>query len=377
MEGMKVEQSYQCRFCEKHHSRKDVLEIHERTHTGAKPYKCKSCDKCFRQKRQMKIHERVHSGERPYQCVFCTRSFAQKVTLTRHTLIHFHEKPFQCQFCNDTFIRKEILQKHEIAHNGDYPVKCKFCDAHFGSLYVKALRNHEKRHKGLAEATQDNRKALKSPQTESKCIGQQSHLVPSPIEEGHASFKPLPWHENGSQSKKRHECKVCKKTFLLTKTLRCHESKHTKENAPPNTMKKSEGLPSVQNQFSTQDFTIEKNLPLPLVQLPAKENTTAETLYECDVCFKPFRHINAMQRHAKSHSRKRRHRCKLCKKAFYRSCGLKSHEKTHNKVKDLSSTSPLPSTMEIKDALKCDWVLAPGAGLILDVDLDLIPLNFE
>lgn len=77
-----------------------LFQVHERTHTGAKPYRCpiSNCVKAFATGYGRKAHIRTHTGEKPYECPMesCTKSFKTSGDLQKHVRTHTGERPFLC-----------------------------------------------------------------------------------------------------------------------------------------------------------------------------------------------------------------------------------------------------------------------------------------
>ena len=72
------------------------MQIHSKSHTGAKPHKCPPCSKTFANSSQPGQHICIHSGAKPYGCNFCGKSSCQLSHLQQHTQIHTRDKPYQC-----------------------------------------------------------------------------------------------------------------------------------------------------------------------------------------------------------------------------------------------------------------------------------------
>ncbi|KAF3030333.1 hypothetical protein E8E12_000822 [Didymella heteroderae] len=103
--------------CTKGFQSKAHLQIHVRSHTGAKPFICRasSCGQRFSQLGNLKTHERRHTGERPYSCDICGKTFAQRGNVRAHKIVHQNTKPFPCRLdgCGKQFTQLGNLKSHQ------------------------------------------------------------------------------------------------------------------------------------------------------------------------------------------------------------------------------------------------------------------------
>ncbi|CEJ80946.1 hypothetical protein VHEMI01102 [[Torrubiella] hemipterigena] len=103
--------------CNKSFIQKTHLDIHRRTHTGAKPYVCskEGCGLTFSQRGNLKTHMRRHTGEKPFPCRICGKLFAQRGNVRSHEETHNGDKPFVCILdgCNKTFSQLGNMKTHQ------------------------------------------------------------------------------------------------------------------------------------------------------------------------------------------------------------------------------------------------------------------------
>lgn len=75
---------------------------------------CKVCGVVLSPKTNVNVHMRTHSGARPYQCVLCLNKFRQKAHLMKHFRCSHNQKrpPFICLFCPDECQSSNDLYRH-------------------------------------------------------------------------------------------------------------------------------------------------------------------------------------------------------------------------------------------------------------------------
>jgi KRAB domain-containing zinc finger protein len=138
---------YSCLMCAKSFSRSDTLKSHLKVHTDENPHSCKQCSKSFSQAVRLQIHSRIHTGEtlnhtiatsvRSYFQIYSAcklvskftllknptiapKSFASMSKLKRHLRVHSGKepgkKPYSCFLCTDVFALSGAFQEHLRVH---------------------------------------------------------------------------------------------------------------------------------------------------------------------------------------------------------------------------------------------------------------------
>ena len=75
---------------------------------------CKVCGIVLSPKTNVNVHMRTHSGARPYQCALCLSRFRQKAHLMKHFRCSHNMKrpPFVCLFCSEETATSNDLYRH-------------------------------------------------------------------------------------------------------------------------------------------------------------------------------------------------------------------------------------------------------------------------
>ncbi|GAB1604190.1 hypothetical protein Ahia01_000700300, partial [Argonauta hians] len=141
---------FKCDDCGKNFSRKEYLQIHQKSHLTENPFTCKVCGKVFDRNFPLKKHEKVHerdnkkkklkkvelakrdessddsrkttmvgSGEGNessdndgnLSCHVCGKVYEKLVSMKRHETLH-KKKPFSCSICKRNFVLDAELQLH-------------------------------------------------------------------------------------------------------------------------------------------------------------------------------------------------------------------------------------------------------------------------
>lgn len=186
--------------CNKSFIQKTHLDIHRRTHTGAKPYVCtrEGCGLTFSQRGNLKTHMRRHTGEKPFPCRICGKLFAQRGNVRSHEETHKGEKPYVCILdgCNKSFSQLGNMKTHQnnfhketlkgltglfinFARTGEIPEDQRELFEYFKEHY----KNSNKGVKGRGKA---RTVAARKPKSQ-KAAAAQAHIA-------HIPQQPLPAH---------------------------------------------------------------------------------------------------------------------------------------------------------------------------------------
>ena len=112
--------NYPCDVCGKVFMQQCQLNSHKFLHNEAKPFVCSVCGSSFKWPCNLKNHIRfTHNKEKPKTCPICGKKYSKKSLLTLHLRNHTGEKPYHCNQCLKGFSRTDILRKHLKKHELD------------------------------------------------------------------------------------------------------------------------------------------------------------------------------------------------------------------------------------------------------------------
>ncbi|XP_055380474.1 zinc finger and SCAN domain-containing protein 2-like isoform X2 [Condylostylus longicornis] len=137
----KRERKFECTICNKRFSTKVILNNHLTLHSNVKNFSCNYCPKTFYTNGSLTRHLHKHTG---VKCRFCNGLFRAGNILETHERTHTGEKPYICELCGKTFALSSGLEYHIRRHNNDKRYECETCGKKF---YTNSnLRKHSKTH---------------------------------------------------------------------------------------------------------------------------------------------------------------------------------------------------------------------------------------
>lgn len=167
------------------------MDIHKRSHSGAKPFKCDICQRKFATQNNLRrhnescwpmnvshkkltkvnvvakvsrsfqcylckcddnlktvqdlqVHMIKHTGHNILPCNVCRRIFSTQSELAQHMLNHTKHKPFECDTCQMRFTTKRNLKRHKRLHTRVGMFKCNQCSKEYTTKFARDA--HQKKH---------------------------------------------------------------------------------------------------------------------------------------------------------------------------------------------------------------------------------------
>jgi uncharacterized Zn-finger protein len=253
----------QCNTCQKTYTRKHLLILHLRRHTGERPFPCHLCERKYACKSSLNSHLLKHKEEWKHVCNFCGKGFVDKHSFVYHVRSnHTGERPFVCDKCGKKFIKKQDLLKHEQAQHSEMPQKLFACEK-CGRVCkdYDALRNHRRSHIPV-----ETRRVHKCTLCEASFTGKTGLMK----------------HMHRHTGEMPYECEQCAKRFFTKKGLELHLVIHS-------------GVKSFVCEYCGRAFSQDNTLRV------HRRTHTGERPYECNVCFKRFTQSSALNSHKKLH----------------------------------------------------------------------------
>ncbi|XP_066950264.1 uncharacterized protein [Macrobrachium rosenbergii] len=290
---------FSCDKCRRTFSKKSLLSLHMRSHTGERPYVCSVCQKGFAQKGDLTRHSRLHTGEKPFRCDKCDRAFSHKSNLRQHYSLHNGERPFKCNYCGKSFTRMTVLRQHQRIHNGLKPYKCQLCSKAFPRR--SALIQHIRQHTG---------------DWPFKC---------NACNKGFSDKNHLACHMRSHNGEKPFHCQYCRKAFSDKSNMKRHEKIHI--------LNKNECL--ISGNYDTSALAPQKETQLtkldnhPDVYVDRTTIQLEPISYKCDHCLKNFTLKSNLTKHIRLHTGEQPYSCNYCSRAFSHKSNLTRHIKLH------------------------------------------------
>ena len=125
----KVAKRFQCNICGKYFPFPGKLKRHLLTHSTEKPYFCEICQKYFKSEEGYDLHMRSHSDERlKFPCQYCDKSYPVKNLLAVHEDTHTGVRNFCCEVCGKGFRSQSNLTVHMKTHVDKSAIQQLPCD---------------------------------------------------------------------------------------------------------------------------------------------------------------------------------------------------------------------------------------------------------
>ena len=108
-------------FDQENSLRKHIKSKHQFNDTSTSSFdrihKCEHCVLAFTRFDMLQRHNRKHTGEKPYECNLCFRNFSRSDHLNTHRINHFGLKPYICNICPYASSRRDMVSRHLQTHS--------------------------------------------------------------------------------------------------------------------------------------------------------------------------------------------------------------------------------------------------------------------
>lgn len=124
-----IDRPFECYVCHRNYKRYEHIKHHMKTHGDERNYVCHMCGDAFFLSNELRKHIMYrHQTERPFKCTHpqCKKSFKNMHALNVHNRTHSGAKPFVCKHisysgvaCSEAFAALSSLRIHERKHTGE------------------------------------------------------------------------------------------------------------------------------------------------------------------------------------------------------------------------------------------------------------------
>ncbi|XP_044750806.1 myoneurin-like [Coccinella septempunctata] len=139
--------STRCTICERTFANRKSLKIHiQSVHEKFKPYVCDVCGHKTSRKAMLELHLRLHTGDKPHHCPHCSYRTGDSNCLRKHVMKHYGYKKYSCPYCEYQAIQSSAYKSHLINKHpeADEIFKCSYCT--FTTVKFESYLTHVKCH---------------------------------------------------------------------------------------------------------------------------------------------------------------------------------------------------------------------------------------
>ncbi|CAB3375639.1 Hypothetical predicted protein [Cloeon dipterum] len=310
---------HECSICQARFAAKIILDYHVREQ-HKKEFVCDMCGKkVFNRARFMTHILNVHKIEWRVPCSFCFKRFSSRKLMKKHVEADHGGKPEHvCKFCKKVFKSRTARENCERKHEDVRPFTCEFCGKSFCSKYD--LTSHRTRVHIKTEKIFICHICGKGYSRRQPLLG---HVLRHDSSEkkwrcdfcGHLTFTKVEIRlhiETTHLKNKEFLCTQCGKRFGTKAYLKSHIYEMHSEVKPTKTCN-----------------LCNKTLTLRSYRDHMKAHTT---VYDCEICGKPFGRKAHLLRHRKNLHGLLEHACEFCNLTFSKKIDLNIHKLHLHKI---------------------------------------------